>query len=267
MDEEVTLSGGNTTPVVRIGGTVHRAAGPWTSSVHRLLCVLRGAGLAEVPEPLGYDELGREILSFLPGTVGNYPLPDWIWSSTVLREAGSILRRVHDASVALASLAAVWQLPPHHPVEVVCLNDVAPYNMVFNDGHITGLIDLDMASPGPRIWDLAYLAYRLVPLGEYADDNTPNEQHRRRRLDDLIRAYGFDFDPDAVLATAAARLDELAEFTDKRAADTGRSDFVEHSALYRRDRDLLRKLTSRAAGSSNCQSKRPSITERAATAR
>ncbi|WP_369828729.1 phosphotransferase [Cryobacterium sp. M91] len=37
----------------------------------------------------------------------------------------------------------------------MCLNDVDPYNMVFQDGHITGLIDVEMASPGPRIWDLA----------------------------------------------------------------------------------------------------------------
>lgn len=238
------LSGGNTAPVVRIGDTVHRAAGPWTPAVHRLLTALREAGIHEVPEPLGYDDQGREVLSFLPGTVGNYPLPDWIWSSTILQEAGRLLRRVHDASVAQASVADTWQLRAHDPVEVVCLNDVAPYNMVFNDGHITGIIDVDMASPGPRIWDLAYLAYRLVPLGEYAEKNAPDEPERLRRLGDLISAYGYDFEPDAVRATAADRLDELAVFTDQRAADTGRSDFVEHSALYRRDRDLLREQSS-----------------------
>jgi hypothetical protein len=238
-DEEV-LSGGNTTPVVRIGDTVHRAAGPWTPSVHGLLRTLRDAGLTQVPEPLGHDEQGREVLSYLPGTVGNYPLPSWIWSETILQEAGSLLRRVHDASAPLASVVATWQLPDHQPPEVICLNDAAPYNMVFNGGHITGLIDLDMASPGPRIWDLAYLAYRLVPLGEYADDCAPDGHDRVRRLDELIRAYGHDFHPDAVLATAADRLDELALFTDQRAADTGRGDFIEHAALYRRDRDLLR---------------------------
>ncbi len=64
------------------------------------------------------------MLSFLPGVVGNYPLPSWLWSSTILHEAGSLLRRVHDASVPLA----------HEPIEEVCLNDVAPYNMVFQEG-------------------------------------------------------------------------------------------------------------------------------------
>jgi len=91
-------------------------------------------GATEVPESFGLDEQGREVLSFLPGVVGNYPLPSWLWSSTILHEAGSLLRRVHDASVPLAHAAAEWRLPAHEPIEEVCLNDVAPYNMVFQEG-------------------------------------------------------------------------------------------------------------------------------------
>ena len=241
MDEEV-LAGGNSSMVVRVGDTVHRPAGPWTPAVHRLLTTLRAAGMTEIPEPFGLDEQGREVLSYLPGIVGNYPMPSWIWSPTILHEAGSLLRRVHDASAPLAHAAAEWQLPAHEPVEVVCLNDVAPYNMVFQDGHITGLIDVDMASPGPRIWDLAYLAYRLVPLGEYADRDAPGSDARPGRLDALIRAYGYEFDQAAVLRAAADRMDDLAVFTDQRAADTRRNDFVEHAALYRRDRDRLLEM-------------------------
>ncbi|MDY7541816.1 phosphotransferase [Cryobacterium sp. 5B3] len=241
MDEDV-LAGGNSSTVVRVGDTVHRSAGPWTPAVHQLLTTLRAAGVTEVPEPFGLDAQGREVLSYLPGAVGNYPLPSWIWSPTILHEAGSLLRRVHDASAPLAHLAAIWQLPAHEPVEVVCLNDVAPYNMVFQDGHLTGLIDVDMASPGPRIWDLAYLAYRLVPLGEYTDPDAADWDARPGRLAALIRSYGYEFDPTAVLRAAADRLEDLAVFTDQRAADTGRSDFVEHAALYRRDRVRLLEM-------------------------
>ena len=243
MDEDVVLGGGNSTAVVRVGDTVHRGAGPWTPAVHRLLVALRAAGIVEVPEALGYDEEGREVLSFLPGTVGNYPLPSWMWSPAILHEAGLLLRRVHDASVAVAFVPATWQLPAREPVEVVCLNDFAPYNMVFNDGHVTGLIDVDMASPGPRIWDLGYLAYRLVPLGEYSDENTPCAKDRLRRLNSLVQSYGKNFDAADVLRTAADRLDDLALFTDRRANETGRSDFIEYSALYRRDRNLLQSMS------------------------
>src|SRR3712207_8588713 len=46
---------------------------------------------------------------------------------------------------------AVWQLPRHEPAEVVCHNDFAPYNLMFEGEDLTGVIDLDLASPGPRI--------------------------------------------------------------------------------------------------------------------
>ena len=244
MDEEV-LAGGNSSTVVRVGDTVHRPAGPWTPAVHQLLSTLRAAGVTEVPEPLGLDDEGREVLSYLPGVVGNYPMPSWMWSPTILHEAGSLLRRVHDASAPLADTGATWQLPAHEPIEVVCLNDVAPYNLVFQNGHITGLIDVDMASPGPRIWDLAYLAYRLVPLGEYTDPDAPDWDARPGRLDALISFYGHEFDQAAVLRAAADRMEDLAVFTDQRAADTGRNDFLEHAAQYRRDRDRLLEMIER----------------------
>ncbi|TFC56655.1 hypothetical protein E3O62_12330 [Cryobacterium sp. TMT2-15-1] len=243
MDGEV-LAGGNSSTVVRVGDTVHRPTGPWTPAIHQLLSTLRAAVVTEVPEPLGLDDEGRELLSYLPGVVGNYPMPSWMWSPTILHEAGSLLRRVHDASAPLAHAAAEWQLPAHEPIEVVCLNDVAPYNMVFQNGHVTGLIDVDMASPGPRIWDLAYLAYRLVPLGEYSDPEAPGRDARPDRLDALIRAYGYEFDQAAVLRAAADRMEDLAVFTDQRAANTGRTDFLEHAALYRRDRDRLLDMSA-----------------------
>jgi hypothetical protein len=70
------LAGGNVTAVVRIGDTVHRTAGPWTPTIHRLLRHLRARGLARVPRPLGMAD-GREVLTYLPGTVARYPMPAW----------------------------------------------------------------------------------------------------------------------------------------------------------------------------------------------
>ena len=127
MDEEV-LAGGNSSMVVRVGDTVRRPAGPWTPAVHQLLATLRAAGVTKVPEPFGLDEQGCEVLSYLPGIVGNHPLPSWIWSPTILHEAGSLRRRVHDASAPLAHAAATWQLPAHEPIQVVCLNHAAQSN-------------------------------------------------------------------------------------------------------------------------------------------
>jgi hypothetical protein len=54
-DEEV-LAGGNCTAVSRRGEAVHRTAGPWTRTVHRLLEHLHARGVRFLPRPLGHDE-------------------------------------------------------------------------------------------------------------------------------------------------------------------------------------------------------------------
>ena len=51
---------------------------------------------------------------------------------------------------------------------MICHNDFATYNLIARDGRLVGAIDFDFASPGPRLWDLAYLAYRIVPFAEDA---------------------------------------------------------------------------------------------------
>lgn len=241
-DQEVALTGGNMNAVVRRGGAVHRTAGPWTPTVHRLLEHLAAAGIDWLPRPLGVDEQGREVLTYLPGTVPAYPMPDWVWSDEVLTAAATRLAELHQVSAGFDRTGAVWQLPPHEPAEVVCVNDVAPYNMVFDDDHrLTGMIDLDTASPGPRVWDLAYLACRLVTLtqGEDGAGAVATEAGRRQRLQELCRAYGaagdrVELTPRAVLVTAVDRLSELADFTAQRAAD-GADHVAGHVALYRAD--------------------------------
>lgn len=56
-------------PVARVGDTVRREAGPWTSSVHVLLGYVLASGIDWVPEPFGLDTLGGEVLSVIPGEV------------------------------------------------------------------------------------------------------------------------------------------------------------------------------------------------------
>lgn len=174
---EIPLPGGNITPVTRSADTVRRASGPWTPTIHRLLAHLHDRGIDWLPEPLGTDEHGREVLSFLPGTVPNYPLPAEVWSDATLDSAGWMLRALHDATLDFDRSGALWQQPAREPAEVICHNDFAPYNFVFEGQRLTGVIDWDMASPGSRLWDLAYLAYRMVPLCSEPGD--ARARHRR----------------------------------------------------------------------------------------
>jgi hypothetical protein len=227
---EVRLPGGGMGGAVRSGDTVRRAAGPWTPTVQRLLAHLRAAGVPGVPAPLGVDDRGRDVTGLVPGDVPAYPLPDWLWRDHVLADAAALLRRVHDASASFDRAGAVWRLPAREPAEVICHSDSSPDNLVFRDGRLVALIDWDTAAPGPRVWDLAYLAYRLVPLGPAGADPRPVPlDERRRRLDLLCRAYG-GVAPREVLDVVPVRLRTLARFTRDRADGDAR--LLGHVALY-----------------------------------
>lgn len=248
-EPEQLLTGGNVTAVSRRGDAVLRASGPWTPSVHAVLVHAREVGLTWVPQPLGIASDGREVLEFIDGTVPAYPMPEWLWSESVLVAAAKALRAWHDATAGYLPPDAVWRLPPHAPVEVVCHNDFAQYNLVFDVEHgeprFVGAIDFDTMSPGPRIWDLAYLAYRLVPYLGDADRGQPGSSERSARLRLLLHAYGTEHTQAEMLECMADRLVELAEFTEENAAASGRTDLLDHAALYREDAARIRADASR----------------------
>ena len=210
----------------RDGDTVVRPAAPWTPSVHALLAHLRAAGVDWVPEPRGG---GRDaIVSWVEGEVPAYPMPGWVWAPAVLERAAGMLRELHDAQAGFAREGRVWALPAREPAEVICHNDFAPYNLAFRDGLPVGAIDFEAASPGPRAWDLAYLAYRLVPLAHPSNPDLPPQPDPDARLARLCSAYG-DIDPAAVVALVPPRLDALAAGAPPA-----------HAALYRVDAAYLR---------------------------
>jgi Ser/Thr protein kinase RdoA (MazF antagonist) len=247
MDDERVLSGGNDGETTRRGDRVFRTAGPWTPGVQRLMRHLRGAGLEWVPEPLGIDDRGRETVRFIDGEVPNYPLPGYVWEERTLADAGRMLREMHDAAAGYADPEAAWRQPSHEPVETICHNDFAPYNMVFREGRLVGLIDFDMASPGSRLWDVAYLAYRLAPLSVpgNAEAGPFGTGEQLARLRTLVDAYGTPFPLTDVLRMAQARLHDLARYSDEAADRTGNPELHDHATLYRSDVAYIETITER----------------------
>ncbi len=73
-EKEEALTGGNVSNVYRFGDTVRRELKPDSIKIHTLLKHLENKGLKGVPKFLGIAEKGREILSFIKGEAGNYPL-------------------------------------------------------------------------------------------------------------------------------------------------------------------------------------------------
>ena len=250
---EVALAGGNMTAVVRVGDTVRRAAGPWTPTIHAFMRHLRASGFAAVPEPRGLDEHGREVISLLPGAPATYPLPDFAWTDATLAAVARTLRAFHDASAGfVAPPDARWRWPAHEPAEVVCHNDFAPYNLMFEGGRLTGVIDLDLASPGPRVRDMGYAAYRFVALTDPGNPDTPPRDlaDQRRRLAAFCAAYGEPaIGPSDVVDAAIAKLRELTAFIREAAAAgdpaqqavLGRGDV----AIYERDIAYLEQAATR----------------------
>ncbi|MGM7668239.1 phosphotransferase enzyme family protein [Microbacterium sp. A93] len=240
---EHVLSGGNTNDVTRVGREVRRSTGTWTPNIHALLGELHQAGIDGVPQVLGMTADGRERLSFVEGSVAHYPLPEWLWEDSILVSAARLMRRIHDASVESARTTTGWRMPAREPIEVVCHNDFAPYNLVFEDRALVGVIDFDMAAPGPRLWDLAYLAYRLIPYVEDAEAPIDVQTAEPARLATLLSAYGTDASAESLWAMIALRLDALARHS--RAESDNRPELLTHAAMYERDAARMR---ARAGG-------------------
>jgi len=173
---EIPLSGGNVNAeVVRVGNTVRRVPSEHAQSIHALLQHVHAHGFLDCPEFLGVDEKNREILSYIEGEVGPSSA---LWKEDLpLVQVASMLRRFHDASASFPrSKMHTWALTYPDPLlhEVICHNDFAAYNMIFANGLPAGIIDFDMAGPGPRLKDVAYAAYWFVPLAFRSSDMKPH---------------------------------------------------------------------------------------------
>jgi hypothetical protein len=196
---ETPLAGGKLNLVVRIGDTVHRPTGSWTPVVHALLHHLRAQGFTMGPEPLGFDAQGREVLSYVAGsTVGaTLPWPAWVWADDLLADVGRSAARYHEAVADFRPAGVIpwhWGDAELQAHEVVCHNDLAPYNVVVNDGRLGGIIDWDLIFPGTIRSELAFIAWQWVPLQDpyIAGAFGWHDQHGLgRRLRILLDGYGL----------------------------------------------------------------------------
>lgn len=216
--KETNLQGGRS-QIVRIGNCVHRPSGFWTPKIHQLLHHLRNNRFFSAPKPLGFDEQGREILSFIEGEVSNYPLTVKASSIKALMSAGKMLKHYHDASQSIFSDKTLcdengWQLSCPYPKEVVCHGDFAPYNVVLDDVEAVGMIDFDTAHPGSRLWDIAYALYRWAPFTHPDNKNgfgSIDDQIKRARI--FCEAYGLPKkEREKIPAIMLDRLQSLVNF-------------------------------------------------------
>ncbi|MBO0596475.1 phosphotransferase [Nesterenkonia sp. E16_7] len=197
MDHEQPLAGGNASgPVYRVGSTVRK---PWTeasSSVLDFMAAVKDAGV-DVPAALGRDSRGRQMTEFVPGepAIDSDPLTD-----AELARVGGIVRAIHDASQTYTPApSAVWHTGIASPGdELVCHNDLAPWNLIL--GPRWTFIDWDASAPSTRLWDLAYAAQTFT----LSDPEQPPED-AARRLAALVGGYDADEELRAALPAAMSQ--------------------------------------------------------------
>jgi len=159
-EEGERLTGGNVGGAWRVGETVRRTPGPWTPAVHALLSYLRPR-LANVPAVLGFDERGREVLSYLPGRV--LDIDTELLTEPQLQAVGSWTRSFHDTVVGF-SHEGPWRFFEIDGPTLIGHNDIAPYNICFDGDDLVGVFDWDFAGPSTPLLELAFIAWNCVPL-------------------------------------------------------------------------------------------------------
>jgi Ser/Thr protein kinase RdoA (MazF antagonist) len=162
--------------VVRVGDTVRRPERPHSAAVQAFLLHLHARGFDAAPLPLGHDDQGRQVLTYLPGDVAHAPYPAWAADEGLLRSVAALQRRLHRAAQDFTPPdGATWQtanLPGPQTLpgpNLFCHNDLCVENVVVREGRAVGVIDFDFTAPSSRLFDIAVAVRHWVPVRAAVD--------------------------------------------------------------------------------------------------
>ncbi len=228
--------------VERIGNTVRRPSNRWTPAVHGLLKHLEDAGFERVPRIKGVEK-GYEILSYIEGDAALRPWPDVLKTGSGLAQVAGFLRFYHRAvenysppeGTEWCAQDLKWQ-----PGLIIRHGDLGPWNTIWRNGELKGVIDWDFAEPGEAIMDLAQIAWHFVPLRGFDFCRKAGFEEPpllRDRLNILCEVYG-SFSPDRVMHA----LLELQQLEISRISAMGRKGVEPWSTYYKRgDLDVIKR--------------------------
>ena len=212
-------------PVLRIGDVVRHPRQPWSASVHALLGYLEAAGFTEAPRPGPVAE-DHDDVAYIEGVSGDDACL-LVASDEAVAAVAQLLRRYHDVVAQWRpAVAPVWfdgQTGTGDGGEhLVCHGDVGPWNLVWRDGALVGLIDWEYATVGTRRTDIAYALHYLVPFRDRSYWagvlGMATKPRRRHRMAVFAEAYGIAVDDqlvDDVLASQQAGVDLMRNLAEQ----------------------------------------------------
>jgi len=244
-----TVLDGGRENIYKEKNVVHRPTHKWTKHVHDYLKYLHSNGFDKAPFPYAEDANGIEKVSYIEGEVYNGILPLEAQSDELLVSFSKLVREYHDIGETYINQLTGeenWMLSTKSEVETMCHGDLGPYNIAVNGNDITGFIDFDTLHPGSRSWDLAYSAYRWVPLMSPENaESFGTESDKQRRLKLLIDTYGYaGLGAEQILTDVIKRLEYLIDFM-RAEASGGDETFKKHIEqghldLYYRDIEYIK---------------------------
>lgn len=194
--DELQLNGNEEKPIVKMGNNVHRPTYWWTPSIHHLLDYLESVGFPYSPRVVGFDDRGREILTFIEGESGK---EGWlkILSDDGLANYARFLKNYHEViSNYIPPKDAQWAYASGttQPGEIMCHGDFGPWNIVWQGNKPVGILDWDFVLPAKPSYDILYALEYSTP---FRDDETALKWHhfshtpdRKHRIELFLEAYG-----------------------------------------------------------------------------
>ena len=197
MSDEQILAGGGRTAVSRIGDVVHRQTGPWAPAVHAFLRHLEAEGFAGAPRVVGtgFDDAGRETLSYLPGA-SPHPGP---WPEDAHFALGRMLADFHRISRAFTPPeGAIWRdwfgRSLGDGPRIIGHCDLGDWNILARDGLPTAFIDWEQAGPVDPLVELAQLCWlnaHLFDVDLMDRLGLAPAEVRARHLHAILDGYGL----------------------------------------------------------------------------
>ena len=220
MTEPEVLTGGtaNRGKVVRIADRVHRPRGRGADVAEALLIHLERVGFDGAPRFVGHDDEGRQVLTFIEGTVHPDQRPPWIdddeANAKALGRIAALVRELHLATEGFVPPDGAETFRPLPiPGSVWNHADVHYGNAVYRGDDPVGLIDWECCAPAGRMYDPATLLLCARNPRPDRPDNERREWAASLVAEAVLDGYGASDDERAAFRDViAAAFDDVADF-------------------------------------------------------